>query len=319
MPKVSVITAAYNHVQFVRQSVESVLNQTYRDFEHIVVDDGSSDGTSDVLKSFGDRINYIRQENKGVASARNHGIRKSSGDYIAILDSDDAWMPHKLERQMPIFEERPETAVVYSQACIIDAAGKMRNSDDLLGEPLNPETAFADLLRHDPIPVLTAVVKRKCIDELGGFTESLTAISDWDLWVRISARWPIAFIREPLALYRIHGRNSYIDLNNSGQVNRERLLMLRDTTNALSGNRFEIKCKKDRLQATFAYLVLQQAYGLLSRSQYSKAMEYLAFAFKLRPTLLKDLPAAMRLDPTLFTKGKPFRVMANLVFGYREG
>lgn len=317
MPKVSVITAAYNHVQFVRQAVESVLNQTYRDFEYIVVDDGSSDGTAEVLKSFGDRIHYIRKENKGVASARNHGIRKSSGDYIAILDSDDAWMPNKLERQMPTFEERPETAVVYSQACIIDAAGK-RNSDDLLGEPLNPETAFDDLLRHDPIPVLTAIVKRKCIDELGGFTEPLTAISDWDLWVRISTRWPIAFIPEPLAFYRIHGRNSYITLNNSGQVNRQHLLMLRDTTNALSGNRFEIKSKKERLEATFAYLVLQQAYGLLSRSQYSEAVDYLAFAFNLRPALLKDLPAAMKLDPTLFTNGKPFRLMANLVFGHRE-
>jgi glycosyltransferase involved in cell wall biosynthesis len=317
LPKVSVITAAYNHVQFVRQAVESVLNQTYRDFEYIVVDDGSSDGTAEVLKSFGDRIHYIRKENKGVASARNHGIRKSSGDYIAILDSDDAWMPNKLERQMPTFEERPETAVVYSQACIIDAAGK-RNSDDLLGEPLNPETAFDDLLRHDPIPVLTAIVKRKCIDELGGFTEPLTAISDWDLWVRISTRWPIAFIPEPLAFYRIHGRNSYITLNNSGQVNRQHLLMLRDTTNALSGNRFEIKSKKERLEATFAYLVLQQAYGLLSRSQYSEAVDYLAFAFNLRPALLKDLPAAMKLDPTLFTNGKPFRLMANLVFGHRE-
>ncbi len=86
MPKVSIITAAYNHVRFIRQSIESAQSQTYKDFEHIVVDDGSSDGTADILKSFGDRITYIRQENRGAHAAINRGIRESSGEYIAILD-----------------------------------------------------------------------------------------------------------------------------------------------------------------------------------------------------------------------------------------
>jgi glycosyltransferase involved in cell wall biosynthesis len=318
LPKVSVITAAYNHVQFVRQSVESVLNQTYRDFEHIVVDDGSSDGTAEVLKTFGDRIKYIRQENRGVPAAINAGIRESSGEYIAILDSDDAWLPQKLERQMPVFEEFPTTSVVYSQAYTIGADGEMKDGDNLQGGPLNPETAFDDLLRHDPIPVLTAVIKKSCIDEVGGFSETLRAISDWDLWIRISTRWPIVFIPDPLALYRIHGRNSFIELNESGQVNRERLLMLRDTIHALSDSAFDNQSKRQTLYATYAYIVMQQAYGLFSRSQYSKAVAYLALAFKLRPALLKDLPAALKLDPALFTNGKPRRMVANLVFGYRE-
>ena len=318
MPKVSVITAAYNHVHFVRQSVESVLNQTYRDFEHIVVDDGSSDGTAEVLKTFGDRIKYIRQENRGVHAAINAGIRQATGEYIAILDSDDAWLPHKLERQIPVLDESTKAAAVYSRAYIIDADGKTKDRDNLQGDALNPETAFDDLLRHDPIPILTAVIKRSCIDEVGGFSETLNAISDWDLWIRISTRWPIVFIPEPLALYRIHGHNSFISLNESGQVNRERLLMLRDTIHALSENIFDRESKKKRLYATFTYIVMQQAYGLFSRAQYSRALAYLAFAFKVRPVLLKDLPAALKLDPALFTNGKTRRVMANLVFGYRE-
>ena len=312
------ITAAYNHVQFVRQSVESVLNQTYRDFEHIVVDDGSSDGTAEVLKTFGDRIKYIRQENRGTQAAINAGIRESTGEYIAILDSDDAWLPHKLERQLPVFEEFPKTTVVYSHAYAIDGNGEMKEGDVLLGGPLNSETAFDDLLRHNPIPVLTAVIKRGCLDELGGFTETLRALSDWDLWIRISTRRRFVFIPEPLALYRIHGNNTYIKLDERGQLIRERLLMLRDATRALSEKTFDSEGRKERLYATFTYAVMQQAYGLFSRAQYSQAMTYLAFAFKLRPALLKYLPAALKLDPALFTNGKPLRVMANLVFGYRK-
>jgi glycosyltransferase involved in cell wall biosynthesis len=312
LPKVSIITAAYNHKEFVRSSVESALNQTYRDFEHIVVDDGSSDGTAEVLQSFGNRIKYIRQENRGTAAAINAGIRASAGEYIAILDSDDAWLPQKLERQMPVFDQFPDTAVVYSHAYVIDGEGKVKEGD-LLGQPFSSDGAFADFLRYDPIPVLTAVVRKDCVDKLGGFNERLSAISDWDLWVRISARWPIAFVPEPLALYRIHGRNAHLTLIENGHVDRERLRMLRDAPAWLSGNALEIERKKARLNAMFSHVVLQQSYGFLCRSQYSKTMTYLAFAFKLRPALLKDVPAALRLNPQMLTIRKSFRVMRNLI------
>lgn len=314
MPKVSIITPAYNHVNFIRHTIDSVLNQTYRDFEHIVVDDGTTDGTAEALKSYGNRIKYIRQENRGTAAATNAGVRASSGEYIAILDSDDAWLPQKLERQMPIFDQFPDTAAIYSHAYVIDAAGKLKEGV-LLGQPFSQDGAFADLLRDDPIPLLTAVVRRDCVDRLGGFNEGLPSISDWDLWIRISARWPIAFVPEPLALYRIHGRNTHLTLIENGNVDRERLRMLRDASAWLSDNVLEIKSKKARLNAMFSHAVLQQSYGLLCRSQYSKTMNYLAFAFKLRPALLKDVPAALRLDPQMLTIRKSLRVMRSLIRG----
>jgi glycosyltransferase involved in cell wall biosynthesis len=317
LPKVSIITAAYNHVQFIRQSVESVLNQTYKDFEHIVVDDGSTDGTAEILKTFGNRIKYIRQENRGTHAALNTGIREASGQYIAILDSDDAWLPHKLERQVSAFEQFPETGLVYSQAYIIDSEGK--KEERVLGEPLDPECAFETLLRYNPIPALTAVIKRDCINKLGGFSETFTALSDWELWIRISTGWPIVFIPEPLAFYRDHGRNTTYRLLESGQLDRERLLMLRDTTAVESGKVSEIKRRRESLHATFAYTVVRQAYGFFYRRQYSRAVTYLLFALKLRPDLVKDVPAALRLDPTLLRNGRPLRLLANLVFGHRQG
>lgn len=160
MPKVSVITAAYNHVKFVRQMIESVQAQTFRDFEHFVVDDGSTDGTADVLKSFGDKITYIRQESRGAQAARNTAIHAASGEYIALLDSDDAWLPNKLERQMRIFEEHPGTGLVYSFAYRIDSEGKLLKDPEILGIPINnPERAFEQLVVGDPIPALTAVFR----------------------------------------------------------------------------------------------------------------------------------------------------------------
>jgi glycosyltransferase involved in cell wall biosynthesis len=314
LPKVSVITAAYNHKEFVRHSVESVLHQTYKDYEHIVVDDGTTDGTAEILQSFGSRIKYIRQENRGTPAAINAGIRASAGEYFAILDSDDAWLPHKLERQMSVFEQLPRTAVVYSQAQVIDAEGRVK-AGDLLGEPLSRDDPFEDLLKHDPIPVLTAVVKRECFDEVGGFDETLPSISDWGLWIQISTRWPIEFVPEPLALYRMHGRNTHLRVNENGSAAYERLRMTRSAVSALCGDPLEVKRKGARLNANFSYIVLRHSYGLLYRSQYSKAMRYLLSAFKIRPVFLKDLPRAIGMNAETFTLSKCLRVTRNLIRG----
>jgi glycosyltransferase involved in cell wall biosynthesis len=319
LPKVSVITAAYNHVQFVRQSVESVLNQTYRDFEHIVVDDGSSDGTAEVLKTFGDRIKYIRQANRGAHAAINAGIRESSGEYIAILDSDDAWLPHKLERQMPAFEESPEAGMVYAQACIIDGQSNLKNNGAPEGKPvINSQRAFEELLQSNFIPVLTAVIRRDCLEDVGFFKESLKALSDWDLWLRIALKWPIVFIPEPLGLYRLHGSNTFASLSEAGQVNREQLLIMRETPVAGTGNAIEVKRRKHELNARFTFTVMRQTYGLSYRREYSKALGYLLFAFRLRPTFLKDLPAALSLEPALFERGRPLGFIENLLRGIRD-
>lgn len=296
MPKVSIITAAYNHVRFIRQSVESAQGQTYRDFEHIVVDDGSSDGTADILKSFGNRITYIRQENCGAHAAINRGIRMSSGDFIALLDSDDAWLPNKLELQIQAFEQFPEAGLAYSQAHVINSEGNLINDGQPIGKPLADQRhAFEELLRVNNIPALTAMFRRECIGEVGVFNESFKALSDWDLWIRISVNWPIVFVPEALALYREHENNTWVSMLEKGRVHRERLLLLNRASAALSGSITERNKSREIINAIIRDTALKTAYGHLYRRQYSEASAYLLFALRRQPMLLKDALFALRL------------------------
>ena len=319
MPKVSVITAAYNHVRFIRQSVESVQAQIYRDFEHIVVDDGSSDGTADVLKSFGNRITYIRQENRGAHAAINEGIRRSSGDYIAIVDSDDAWLPNKLERQVEVLEKSPGAGMVYSLAYFINSEGVVEDHEWLMGTPFDdPNLVFEELLEVNRIPIVTALVKRSCIDEVGFFSETFKALSDWDMWLRISAKWPIIFIPEKLALYRVHENNAWHSLLKSGRVNRERLLLLQTATAAMAGTTRESKETRNRIKAAFGNRILYTTYDYCRRHEYGELIRYLLFALKQNPLYLRDVVFAARIHPTLLKKNGFVRVVPKLVLGERD-
>jgi len=319
MPKISVITAAYNHVKFIRQSVESVQAQTYRDFEHIVVDDGSSDGTAEILKSFVGQITYIRQDNRGAHAAINEGIRRSSGDYIAIIDSDDAWLPNKLERQIEAIEKSPEAGMVYSLAYFINSKGEVQDLVWLMGTPFDdPNVAFEELLEVNRIPIVTALVKRSCIEEVGFFSETLKALSDWDMWLRISAKWSIIFIPEKLALYRVHENNAWHGLLKSGRVSRERLLLLRNATAAMAGTDHESNESRDRIRAAFGNRILYTSYEYCRRHQYGELVRYLLFALKLHPLYLRDVVFAARIHPTLFKKKGFVRVVPKLVLGERS-
>ena len=319
MPKVSVITAAYNHVEFVQQSVESVLNQTYKDFEHIVVDDGSTDGTAEVLRSFGTQIKYFRQQNCGTAAAINRGIRESSGEYIAILDSDDVWLPEKLDRQMRCFAQQPEAGMVYSRAQIIDRRGEVSNQGEPIGHSVGDfDCAYKEILKDDGIPVLTALTRRECFDDVGFFDERLKAISDWEFWFRLALKWKIVFLPDVLALYRVHGHNTFIGLNRSGQVARERLQFMKDAPTMLVGSAREVRTRKRVINQRFAYTLARDVYGLSCERQFAAALTHCIYGLRLRPSFWKDLPAALTLEPNLCQRGQPLRIMKRLVFGNPE-
>lgn len=289
MPKISIITAAYNHVRFVRQSVESAQAQTYRDFEHIVVDDGSTDGTAEILQEYGNRIKYIRQENRGTHASFNVAIRASSGEYIAILDSDDAWLPNKLERQMKAFEEFPDAGVVYSLAYTIDENGNIRNNGETYGKPFqDSQHAYRELVRINYVPVLTALVRRDRMYEVGLFDETLKAISDWDLWLRISACAPIFCVPEPLALYRVHDKNTLNILLQSGRFHEDWLRMLEKFENEHPGLIPEIASIKAEVANAYATMALDTAYHRFYRHQYPEAKRYLKMMFMARPTWIKN-------------------------------
>jgi glycosyltransferase involved in cell wall biosynthesis len=318
MPKVSVITAAYNHVGFVRQSVESVLNQTYKDFEHIVVDDGSTDGTAEVLQSFGSQIKYIRQRNCGTHAAINRGIRESAGGYIAIVDSDDAWLPQKLERQMSAIDRNPTAGMVYSRAYFIDQAGEVRNNEPAGRDVGDLDCAYEHILRDNCIPVVTAVIRRECLDDVGFFDERLKALSDWEFWLRLALKWKIVFVPEVLALYRVHGHNTFPELDRSGQVARERLSIMKEAAAKLVGGAREVESRKRAINTRFAYTLMRDLYGLSCQRHFLSAASHFLFGLRLRPTFWTDLPAALALEPNLSQRGQTLRMMKRLVFGNPE-
>jgi len=209
MPRVSVIIPTYNRRAYVQEAIDSVLAQTCTDYEIIVVDDGSTDGTGEVLRErYGSLVVYAWQENQGVSAARNAAIRACTGEFVALLDSDDLWLPRKLERQMAAFEQHPDTALVYSFGAEIDEKGFELGSGGHLGQDLpEPDRPFESLLQGCWIPALTAVFRRECLTDVGYFDEGLVGAADWDMWLKIAERWPVVCVPEVLARYRVHAVN----------------------------------------------------------------------------------------------------------------
>jgi len=204
-PKVSVIITSYNYARFISEAIQSVLDQTYRDFEVIVVDDGSTDDTPSVLDSFGDSITCIYQTNKGKSEALNRGIATSRGRYLAFLDSDDCWLPDSLEARLAAFEADPGVGVVYGRALVVDEAG--RPLPYTIGAPERyPGETFRSLLYGVFIPFLTFTVRRECFEQAGAyFDPSFGTTNDWELYLRLSRVCRFRYLDRPLARYRVHG------------------------------------------------------------------------------------------------------------------
>ena len=205
LPKVSVVITCYNYGAYVASCLNSVCSQTFRDYEMIIVNDGSTDNSEEQIKPYlnGWSVKYFKQENKGQANAKNRGIRESSGTHIAFLDADDVWAPEKLEKQMPLFHNE-RVGVVYSGQKFINHNGKVIPGHPLRKTLIRKSGKVTDALFMDNfIPFSSAIVKRKCIEDFGGFDESLAMGIDWDLWLRISTSYLFEFVDEPLLIYRI--------------------------------------------------------------------------------------------------------------------
>jgi glycosyltransferase involved in cell wall biosynthesis len=204
MPKVSVLIPAYNAMAYLSETIESVLSQTFNDFEVIVVNDGSSDGTEQWVSQIVDsRVKLISQENKGLAGARNTGIAHASVEYIAFLDADDLWEPIKLEKQVRILEENPEVGLVYTWVAYIN------EKSEFTGRVVKYQAegdVWQTLLECNIVECgSVAMVRRSCFDTVGVFDWNLSAFNvteDWDMWLRIAARYPFKVVKEPVTYYR---------------------------------------------------------------------------------------------------------------------
>ncbi|MCK4994901.1 MAG: glycosyltransferase [Candidatus Omnitrophica bacterium] len=226
-PQVSIIIPTYNRAELIGRSIKSVLQQSYQDFEIIVIDDGSNDNSGEVISSFNDeRIIYLRRaERGGVAKARNEGIIRARGSFIAFQDSDDEWLPEKLEKQIKIFEQAtPKLGVVYSNMWKIDKDGK---KEQKFAPRIMPEDriVYKDALRHRlmNIGIVSALINRACFEKVGIFDEKLLRYVDLELLMRVSKYYYFYHLSEPLVKYYI--TNNSISSDRNALISAEKVIL----------------------------------------------------------------------------------------------
>lgn len=210
IPTVSVAIITYNKVDTIGAAIESVLRQTYQDFEILVVDDGSTDGTADRVRAYGERVRLFEKTNGGTGSARNLGTAEARGRYVAFLDGDDLWLPQKLERQMAAFAREPDLLAVQCSAYCVDNALhvlEIRTCDPRLDSLPN-----VLLFRNLPAFASTVVIRRDALLTLGGFSTDLVILSDWDMACRLARRGTLRSVPDPLVLYRHYPSNQSINV-----------------------------------------------------------------------------------------------------------
>ena len=201
-PLVSVIIPTHNSAQYLCEALDSVLTQTFKDYEVLVVDDGSQDQTKDLLDQYYPMVRYTFQPHSGPARARNNGIQQATGEFIAFLDADDIWLPTKLERQVAHLQQNPDTACVFTEHGLFDSKGVFRHS---VGKRtlLMKGDLIRNIFRHDGVATPTVMVRKTVLADVGYFDEELITAEDENLWMRIAMRHRIDLIDEVLALCRV--------------------------------------------------------------------------------------------------------------------
>ncbi len=208
--RVTVVIPAFNEAQAIGQVIESV-RATCSDFvqEIIVIDDGSTDGTRQIVAAYGDRIKYIYQDNRGLAGARNTGILAAKGQYLAFLDADDVWLPDKLALEVKFLDTHPSVGLVYSNYTYFGSRPSPKRSG-FESIPLPRGYALKELFMDNPISSSAVLIRKECFEKVGLFDESLRQCEDLDMWLRISTCFEVDHIDVPLSGYRLHERNMHL-------------------------------------------------------------------------------------------------------------
>ena len=201
MPAISIILPTYKRAQVLGRAIRSILNQTFQDFELIIIDDNSKDGTEEIVRGFNsEKIKYVCQEEKtSPAIARNHGIQLAEGRYITFQDSDDEWMPNKLARQFSELEKTPpEIGVVYCKSRVVTKKTEYYLPPEWI-TPIEGKI-FRSLLRKSFIGSQMVMVKKECFEKVGLFNEQYAVYEDYDLFLRLSKLYLFRYIDEPLVI-----------------------------------------------------------------------------------------------------------------------
>lgn len=274
-PAVSVVIPAYNAAWCVRKAIDSVLAQEFRDFEVLVVDDGSTDDTAAILAPYGDALRVVRQRNGGLSSARNAGIRESSAEFVAFLDADDWWLPGKLAKQVGLLRAEPTIGFVSTAARVEDPEGRLVNvwSCTTCTGPFLPRLfgANGDVAGSGS----AVVVRRRLFDEVGGFDESLRSLEDVDMWMRLSSIAGYACIEEHLAVI----------LKRPGSMSRNLEVMKDASVRVMTKNRHLLP---ERLQGAYWRKCMAAVHGDFAKWRYREGQRWAA---------LREVGSMMALSP----------------------
>jgi glycosyltransferase involved in cell wall biosynthesis len=215
MPLVSVIMPCFNHARYVEESIKSVLNQTERDLELILVDDGSTDGSPEVIEATSAGNGRVKPlyhpTNQGASHSRNDGLNHATGEYVAFCDADDLWLPEKLEKQLELFSRFPVVDIAYSDTKIINSAGEETGalfSDRFPVPGSGNGNLFYDLCVRNFINMQSALVRRKAIHPENYFDPNIRWVEDWLFWIKLARNTSFIYSPEPLGLYRVHEGSS---------------------------------------------------------------------------------------------------------------
>ena len=269
LPLVSVIIPTYNRADLLPQTVESCLAQTYPHLEIIVVDDGSTDATAEVMARYGAKVVYVRQERQGVPRARQHGLQRASGEYVTFLDSDDLMLPLKIERQVQVLTARPEVGLCHGWYYTVDEHG--RKLDMMTDMP--EHDVLSELICRCFIWSGAPLMRRVWLDAVGLYSTAWERWSfDWDLWLRLAlAGCPFACVREPIGAYRLHTNA----LSSSVAVVDRRIFTILDTVYADPGAPASVRLVKRRAYATWHTWFALQYYTV---GQWEDAQRHLSMA-----------------------------------------
>lgn len=225
MARVSVIMPAYNAAAYLAEALDSVLSQTFADWEILIGDGGSTDGTAAIVeerrRTLGDRLRFFSRPNLGIAAARNLAIRESTGELLAFLDADDVWLPQRLERGIAALDAQPEVGLLHSRVRRMDRQGRpLAPPPELPLKYVSGRIAGHLYTRRSHILTLTVLLRRACVDRAGLFDEQTPLTEDRDMWFRVAREYPVAYIDEVLALYRMTGasHSSNLERAKNGQL-----------------------------------------------------------------------------------------------------
>lgn len=312
---VSVVIPTYNRARYVPAAVESVLRQSREKLECLVIDDGSTDGTEEALRRLrGDsRLRYVRQENRGVAAARNRGIALSGGAYVAFLDSDDLWEPERLALQVPVLEALPEVGIVFSDFSAAYPDGRVDPShvrryfsvldeyglawDDVFahrekavpgyegGPPLRWGDIYGTMLFGNVVLTSTSLVRRGVFTQVGTFDESYSTLEDYDLFLRITRAYRAAYIDRPLVRYR-YSEHQLSGEEHYGQLCENLITIFNRQVAGIEDQKF-LRRNRRKLRRRLAEYQSRRAYFAFSRERMKKAASAYRECLKTNPAQLR--------------------------------